>query len=135
MLPFEKVIDAISSTTVTMGTSMADVNGDGHIDIIIGAQEMCYFPTQVMQNQGNGTFTELEGSIPASISSGNTTADLDGDGSIDLVIGYDNEDYPIEILLNNGNGIFEKAAEVVIWFGAQFVPQSPIWMEMADWIS
>ena len=115
-----------SSTTTTI--AVADVNGDGHTDIIIG-NDMTE-PTQVLLNLGNATFVELEGSIPNTSASSDITlqiavADLDGDGTIDLVIGNVNDRNPIQIFLNQGNGTFEEG-EVAIpgASGIRFFPRT-----------
>jgi hypothetical protein len=122
----EVTADAISAdTSFTTSIAVADVNGDDHTDIILGNY---YKPTKVLLNQGDGTFVELEGSIPITpVSSDRTNAiavaDLDGDGDIDLVIANVNREDPIQILLNQGNGTFEEE-DVVIPFGVKFIPMA-----------
>jgi hypothetical protein len=73
----EVTAGAISSDIDSSPTSIAvaDVNGDDHIDIILGHDEQT--PNQeVLLNQGNGTFVELEGSIPNDSSSEDFTPPL-----------------------------------------------------------
>ena len=80
----------------------ADVNNDGHLDIVdcTGA---------VLLGRGNGTFTSGVGSaIPPN--SQPVIADFNGDGNMDLLFLRSTSQYPLPILLGNGDGTFQPPA-------------------------
>jgi hypothetical protein len=84
--------------------AVADVNGDGHPDIVIGGENG---DVDVMLGNGDGTF---KAPIKTNIdpNGGNiivATADLTGDGDQDI-IAADRSDGLLGIVLNNGNGVF-----------------------------
>jgi len=112
-------------------SGFADVNGDGHPDLILGGSHGCTNglaprnPSQVLLNDGSGHFHVLAGALPPK-PFGPTTetldikpVDLNHDGHVDLVIA--STDAPphatdcysdayrgriVQILINNGNGTF-----------------------------
>jgi hypothetical protein len=81
----------------------ADVNNDGHLDIIdcTGA---------VLLGKGNGTFTSGVGSAVQSVGPP-VIADFNGDGKMDvLFVEPTSGQYPLSILLGNGDGTFQPPA-------------------------
>jgi hypothetical protein len=81
----------------------ADVNNDGHLDIVdcTGA---------VLLGKGNGTFTNGVGSAVQS-SGPPVIADFNGDGTMDvLFVSPASGPYPLSILLGNGDGTFQSPA-------------------------
>ena len=89
------------------GFAVADVNGDGYVDLITantGAGSI-----SVLTNNGNGTFA-----ISVTNFIGNTTsiaAFTNVDGKVDLVCGVGNQ---IIVLTNNGSGIFTPACTNIV---------------------
>ncbi|HSZ57445.1 MAG TPA: FG-GAP-like repeat-containing protein [Tepidisphaeraceae bacterium] len=90
--------------------AVADVNGDGKPDLIVGN----YYANDVAVLLGNGN-----GTFQAPLTFANTSpylisvADINGDGRPDLVIadlGPNAED--VSVLLGNGNGTFQSAQTV-----------------------
>ncbi len=89
-----------------------DFNGDGNLDVAVAefGEYRPGGPNAVSVHLGNGDGT-LRAKIgvatghpdPQAIAS----ADLDGDGNGDLVVGYEGDSAGISILLGNGNGTFE----------------------------
>jgi hypothetical protein len=81
----------------------ADVNNDGHLDIVdcTGA---------VLLGKGNGTFTSGVGSTVQSYGPP-VIADFNGDGTMDvLFVRPASGPYPLSILLGNGDGTFQPPA-------------------------
>jgi len=88
----------------------ADYNNDGCLDILVlrGAWE---FPQRksLLRNNCDGTFTDVTGAAglaePATSTQTAVWADIDNDGFLDLIVG--NENGPLQLFHNNGNGTFE----------------------------
>ena len=106
------------------GTSIADVNGDGKPDILTtyGSPQSCPPPNDpvgctdtgpatlnVFLGNGDGTFRSL---TPVNMTDGADTstplvADLNGDGALDVAVTIgDNSSDTLQVLLNNGTGVF-----------------------------
>ena len=101
---------------VYTGSTFADVNGDGHPDLVLSGADSTP-QSVVLLNDGTGHFNLLPGALPAkpfgpdAIGLDPTPLDINGDGRPDLVIGYTkgNPFYRgrwIQVLINNGDGTF-----------------------------
>ena len=127
---------SLDQNTYTGGT-FADVNGDGHPDLVLAASNQSQ-QSVVLLNDGTGHFTELAGALPPkpfgtdAIGFDPTTLDINRDGHPGLVISYTkgNPFYVgrwIQVLINNGNGTFEDET-------ASRLPQSDNSDPWAEWI-
>ena len=90
----------------TESFATADVNGDGWIDIIIGNR--LDEPNQLLINNGDGTFGDaihLPGGV-AMYTTSISLADVNGDNSIDIIVG--NNGQTNQILINNGDGSYSE---------------------------
>ncbi|UCC79615.1 MAG: VCBS repeat-containing protein, partial [Candidatus Zixiibacteriota bacterium] len=81
----------------------ADINGDGHLDLVAGNFDSN--SVSVLLNNGDGTFAthvdyEIGGYARSTFS-----ADFDGDGDLDLAA-TNNDTNSVSVLLNDGSGAF-----------------------------
>ena len=104
-------------------TSVAvDLDGDGDLDLVTvgAATAVDGMPGVVLlSNSGKGVFTDVTakhfigGTFNAS---GVAVGDVDGDGDLDLFFAADQE--PCRLYLNDGKGVFERAAPDAIPYDA-----------------
>lgn len=102
---------------------VADLNGDGKSDLIIGhSPNNCgntnTNPTfDVWLSNGDGTFTpsaNMNNTIPTTGLSGGTLADVNADGKLDAVLVDDNNPANVWTLLGNGDGTFQAPTSVAL---------------------
>ncbi len=109
---------------LTGGLNMnhCDYNNDGFLDVFVlrGAWFDAYgtIPNSLIRNNGDGTFTDV--TVEAGLLSHYPTqtaawADFNNDGWLDVFIGNEslreNNPYPCELYINNGNGTFTNKIE------------------------
>ncbi len=101
----------------TSAIAMADVNGDGRLDLLIGNESS----VEVMLGNGNGTFQTAQcWGVGGKTTCGkenelfiNATsiavADLNGDGKLDLAVAFQEglDVNPVVVMLGNGDGTFQ----------------------------
>lgn len=94
-------------TGVDFGSSsIADVNGDGHPDLLITGSSTA----TLYLGDGTGAFTEANAGLVGVHSSSSSIADVNGDGNPDLLItGSDGEDTTTTLYLGDGSGNFTEA--------------------------
>jgi hypothetical protein len=72
----------IAEVTKTRGAEIADLTGDGLPDILLGRHQK---PARLYRNDGSGVFTEiLEGAFGPTDRHGCDSADVDGNGALDI---------------------------------------------------
>ena len=103
----------------TRAVALADVEGDGDLDALLGTDGDEGLPNRLLLNDGAGVFAEASGPGPASAFESAVTAvalgDLDGDGDLDAFVGrrplsqYYTVTAPCGVFLNDGNGCLTAA--------------------------
>ncbi|MGK0389350.1 MAG: hypothetical protein ACI94Y_002090 [Maribacter sp.] len=97
----------------TSSIAFADVNSDGDLDVLITGFSISKSTgiTQLYENDGRGTFTEMSSPFEA-VSNGSVAfADVNGDNYPDVLItGATSEESIAELYINDGKGIFTKSA-------------------------
>jgi parallel beta-helix repeat protein len=85
----------------------ADLDNDGDIDLAVFHNEPGSSHLEILKNNGAGSFTVTATYAPAVLGQDITGADLNLDGSIDLILtdgwGAQNN---VDVMLNNGDGTF-----------------------------
>jgi len=94
-----------NSGIASSGCEFADIDGDGDKDIIYLNYERGY-PSGILINDGTGKFTNSGQKLLSVVRTWGFlgTGDLNGDGSIDIVI--TSKQNPSQVWLNNGKGEF-----------------------------
>ncbi|MCB9935971.1 MAG: VCBS repeat-containing protein [Planctomycetes bacterium] len=100
----------LGATAVASAVAVADLNGDGHLDVALShiGQPSASPPTwdrvTLLFNNGSGAFgSPLTLSMPES-PYGLEPVDIDGDGDLDLAVGFEGANS--YIMINPGNGQF-----------------------------
>ena len=105
--------------TIVTGLAAADVNGDGHLDLVETNRDGT---VNLLLNNGDGTFQD-----PVALSVGGTpssvaAADLRGNGIIDLIVTSTGPTNPgVSVLLGNGDGTFQTPVRYQVGTGASSV--------------
>ncbi|UPQ99553.1 hypothetical protein HOP50_04g28610 [Chloropicon primus] len=112
--------DALSHTHNTLGVITADVNGDGHLDLVelggtdysanVASEDKYNF---LYLNDGSGNFQLSPGGDLTTSnmeSTDATTGDFNGDGHIDIVVVNKFQSQVNELLINDGTGSFTRVS-------------------------
>ena len=108
------------NTGPTASVALADVDGDGELDALIGegafpGSIMVGEPNRLYVNGGSGVFTDGTGQLPvdADWTSSIAVGDVDGDGDLDLLLGsndlFTGINLQNRLYLNGGGGFFTDA--------------------------
>lgn len=84
---------------ITRGVALADMNGDGWLDLIEGTAGT----NGVYLNDGGSFPTRIEIAPDTHNTRGIRAGDMDGDGDLDIVVG--NLNAPVQLYLNAGDGV------------------------------
>jgi uncharacterized delta-60 repeat protein len=121
-----------TSPSLPYSLTSADVNGDGKTDLIVCVESTsAYYSNRisVLTNNGDGNFARAD----YIISDGKywylvdfnlfvTTADVNGDGKVDLIVAHEllqSYTTTLTVLINNGDGTFQRAS-----YATDSTPQS-----------
>jgi hypothetical protein len=124
---FKKAVYYPTGSTAQEGiVYLADVNGDGKLDIVTENNDGTI---SVLVNKGNGTYNA--GTLITSIAAINphgvylTFADFNGDGKMDIAVATAGNLSAVYVLLGNGNGTFGAPIQTA-------TPYYPITLAAAD---
>jgi hypothetical protein len=119
-VPGGKLVDATSGLPQVLAgphsSAAADIDADGDLDLFLGNLGAAGTPPQIWLNDGHGGFSVAEGLLPPEQTdvflnwyTACRFADLNNDGSPDLILGQSDPDMYSHVLLNDGTGRFPQA--------------------------
>ena len=104
---FDRALLLESTAETSANVSIGDVNGDGHLDIVLAKGRHWPLVDRVLLGDGHGHFgPAYDLGTAADRSYSGQLADMDRDGDLDVVISNDKPD-PKLVYLNDGKGHFE----------------------------
>jgi hypothetical protein len=103
-----------AATQGNYSIAIADVDGDGNPDLVIGGAGVC-----VLLGKGNGTFWGPQIYSIQGTASQVQVADLDGDGKLDIAATSDYVDSQLDVLRGRGYGTFDLYETYFVGPGAQ----------------
>jgi hypothetical protein len=120
--------------------AVADLNADGHPDLVVADSCWCGADASVgvLLNKGDGTFQPVTtydsgGQLAFAVA----IADVNGDGKLDLLVADDNAtpyDSVAGVLLGNGDGTFQPAITFDVGVGAGSIAAADVngdgWLDM-----
>ena len=101
---FDRVLLLEETAETSANVSFGDVNGDGHLDVMLAKGRHWPLVDQLLINDGKGKFHAKPLGTADRTYSG-LLVDLDGDRDLDVVISNDDPD-PKRVYLNDGRGNF-----------------------------
>jgi len=105
---FERVLLLEEKGEDSASVSVADLNGDGLLDIVLGKGRHGPLYNRVLLNDGKGHFDASNlGTAPDRTYSA-ALADIDGDGDLDIIVSNDQPDRKL-VYKNDGKGHFTAA--------------------------
>jgi hypothetical protein len=105
---FDRPVLLEPSAETSAGVSIGDLNGDGIPDIVLAKGRHWPLYNRILSSDGHGHFSATNlGSEPDRTYSA-ALADLNGDGSLDIVVSNDEPDRKL-VYLNDGKGHFRAA--------------------------
>jgi len=105
---FDRVLLLETTSDTSAGVSLGDIDGAGHLDIVLAKGRHWPLNNLILRNDGKGHFTTTVLGDAADRTYTAALADLDGDGHLDIVVSNDRPDRKL-VYLNDGKGNFRVA--------------------------
>jgi hypothetical protein len=105
---FDRMLALETEPTTSAGVSVGDVNGDGHLDILLAKGRHWPEMNRVLLGNDRGEFTTSDVGGEPDRTYTSALADLNGDGALDLVVSNDRPDRKL-VYFNDGKGRFIEA--------------------------
>jgi FG-GAP-like repeat len=106
---FDRMLPLEPKGETSASVSIGDLNGDGHLDLVLGKGRHWPLADRVLLNDGKGHFSAHDLSDAPDRTYSAALADLDRDGHLDIVISNDAPDRKL-IYRNDGKANFRVAA-------------------------
>jgi hypothetical protein len=115
---FQPPINAVLGPIDLRSIAVADINQDGHLDVVVTGSDTSVSPSRgtvtILLGNGNGTFqpplaTYDSGVTPGGWANSVAVADVNGDGALDLAVA-NYPDSTTGVFLGNGDGSFQPVA-------------------------
>jgi len=105
---FDRVVLLEQTSETSASVSLGDIDQDGDLDIVLAKGRHWPLINLILRNDGKGHFTPEKLSETPDRTYTAALADLDGNGTLDLVVSNDRPDQKL-IYLNDGQGRFRVA--------------------------
>lgn len=105
---FDRALLLETTSETSAGVSIGDLNGDGILDIVLAKGRHWPLFNRVLLSDGHGHFSASNLGTQPDRTYSAALADLNGNGSLDIVVSNDEPDQKL-IYLNDGTGHFRAA--------------------------
>ncbi|MDA1305816.1 MAG: FG-GAP-like repeat-containing protein [Acidobacteria bacterium] len=105
---FPQAVNLEDTSETSANVSMGDLDGDGDLDLVLAKGRHWPLVDRVLLNNGSGVFVTTDLAPTADRSYSAVLADVDGNGTLDLVLSNDKPDEKL-VYLNDGKARFRRA--------------------------